>query len=107
MSEHHIVTPAVYVKNLIALLILMFLTIAASWIPLPHAGGLALAMIIAIAKLLCILFIFMHVKYSSRLVWIFASAGFVFLIILFSYTFADYATRNWISPFLTNPPFTG
>jgi cytochrome c oxidase subunit 4 len=36
---------------------------------------------------------FMHVRYSSRLTWIFVGAGVFWLLILFILTFADYITR--------------
>jgi hypothetical protein len=36
----------------------------------------------------------MHVKYGSRLTWVFAAAGFVWLSILLSLTLTDYLTRN-------------
>jgi hypothetical protein len=36
----------------------------------------------------------MHVKYSARMVWAFAGAGFLWLGILFTLTFSDYVTRN-------------
>jgi cytochrome c oxidase subunit 4 len=38
----------------------------------------------------------MHVKYSSRLTWVFAGAAFVWLLLLIGFTIADYDTRGWI-----------
>jgi cytochrome c oxidase subunit 4 len=37
----------------------------------------------------------MHVRYSSRLTWIFVGAGVFWLLILFVLTLADYLSRGW------------
>jgi len=39
---------------------------------------------------------FMHVRYGTRLTWVWASAGFFWLVILFILTLGDYFTRHWI-----------
>jgi cytochrome c oxidase subunit 4 len=54
-----------------------------------------MALVIAAVKATLVVLYFMHVKYSPRLVWIFAAAGFLWLIILLVLTLADYASRNW------------
>jgi len=53
-----------------------------------------IAMIIAVSKMLLIILYFMHVRYSSRLTWIVAGAGFVWLAIFILMTLNDYLTRN-------------
>ncbi len=106
MSEHHIVTPKTYLKNLAVLMVLMALTIIAAKWPVLHISqtvNLAMALTIAVAKMMCIILIFMHVKFSSRLVMVFASAGFFWLIILLTLTFCDYASRFWHSPTAVSP----
>ena len=54
------------------------------------------AMSIAVAKGLLVVLFFMHVKYSSRLIWVFAGAGFFWLFILFGLKLSDYMSRDWI-----------
>ena len=39
-------------------------------------------MVIAVAKAVLILLIFMHVRYSERLIWVFSTAAFLWLVIL-------------------------
>ncbi|MCW3096055.1 MAG: caa(3)-type oxidase, subunit, partial [Chthonomonadaceae bacterium] len=39
---------------------------------------------------------FMQVKMGTRLTWVWASIGFIWLLFLFG-TLGDYVTRNWIS----------
>jgi len=40
----------------------------------------------------------MHVRYSSRLTWLFVGAGFFWLMILFSLSMPDPLARGWLSP---------
>jgi len=76
-----------------ALMGLLILTVVADLIPL---GGfnLIIALTIAIAKALLIMLYFMHVRFNSRLVWVFAGAAFLWLGILMT-TLGDYMTRTW------------
>jgi hypothetical protein len=36
----------------------------------------------------------MHLRHSTRLTWVFASAGFIWLMIMLSLTMTDYLTRT-------------
>lgn len=45
-------------------------------------------------KAALILLFFMHIRYSTPLIWLVAGAGFLWLAILFGLTFADYLTRS-------------
>jgi cytochrome c oxidase subunit 4 len=106
---HHIVGPATYFKNLMFLMGMMVLTVVASWYHIGPADSQALnlivAMLIALCKMTAILLIFMHVKYSSGLVRLFAFVAFGFLIIMFSFTFADVVARKngYHSTFVPDP----
>jgi cytochrome c oxidase subunit 4 len=106
-KEHHIVTPATYIKVLISLMVLMFLTIWVAKSPTFDYGepiNVILALVIAFAKMLLIMMFFMHVKFSSKLTQVFAFTGLFFLLILFSLTFNDYLTRWWWhAPFTVSP----
>jgi caa(3)-type oxidase subunit IV len=107
---HHIVGPATYLKNLIFLMAMMFLTVFAATIHFgaedSQALNLIVAMLIAASKTAAILLIFMGVKFSSGLVRITSVVAFAFLVIMFSFTFADYSSRSWHSTF-ENSPYTG
>jgi cytochrome c oxidase subunit 4 len=43
-----------------------------------------------------VILFFMHVKYSTRLTWLFVSAGFVFFMIMVIITMADFVSRSWL-----------
>jgi cytochrome c oxidase subunit 4 len=94
----HISSPKVYVNVLLALMALLLLTVAASFVDfdriLGNGWSAGIALSIAVAKGLLIVLFFMHVKYGSRLTWVFAAAGFLWLSILLSLILADYLTRN-------------
>ena len=54
------------------------------------------ALTIAVTKMLLLILIFMRVRYSTRLTWIFVAAGFIWLLIMIDLTLSDYLTRNWV-----------
>lgn len=62
------------------------------WI-FPGANTLV-ALVIAFAKMTCVVLFFMHVFWSSRLIWLTAIAGFFWLAIMFAFTMQDYLTRS-------------
>jgi cytochrome c oxidase subunit 4 len=59
-------------------------------------GGLnsIVALAIAVVKALLVMLFFMHVRYSSRLTWVFAGAGLFWLLILATFTVSDVLTRE-------------
>ncbi len=102
---HHIIPIKIYLTVFVILMVLMAATIGVAYIDLgPLNNFIALA--IAAAKTVTIMLYFMHLRYSSRLTWIFAAVGFLFLVILITFTLADYFTRgdfSNIAPTLGNP----
>ena len=54
------------------------------------------AVSIAVLKATLVLLFFMHVKSSNRLIWVFASAGFIWFIIMVAFTMSDYVGRTWV-----------
>jgi cytochrome c oxidase subunit 4 len=55
-----------------------------------------IALTIAAAKALFVLLFFMHLRYSSGLIWIVWGAGIFWLMLLLIITLSDYLTRNWV-----------
>ncbi len=94
------------------LLILLFATVDIAFRTLGPFGPV-IAMAIATTKAVLVVLFFMHVKHASKLTWIFAGAGLLWLAILFGLTFGDYMTRSWNDavPATTHEaqtsPFTG
>jgi cytochrome c oxidase subunit 4 len=76
-----------------ALMVLLFLTWGVAEMSLGPFNTIA-AMTIAVVKMLLVILYFMHVRYRSRLTWLFVAAGFFWLLILFTLTLSDYLTRG-------------
>jgi len=76
-----------------ALLVLLVLTIAAAYVDM-GPFGIVVAMAIAITKAVLILMYFMHVKFSSKLIWIFSTGAFFWLGILLVLGMGDYLSRG-------------
>lgn len=89
---HHVVPQKVYFLVFATLLCLTLITVDVAFY---NFGWLNLyvAMAIASTKAAVIVLYFMHVKYSGRLIWLFALAGLFWLVILFVLTLSDYFTR--------------
>jgi cytochrome c oxidase subunit 4 len=94
MSEH-ILDKKIYFRVFAALMALLGATVAIAYI---HLGKLNIivALTIAVIKMTLIILYFMHVRYSSRILWVFVGAGFFWLMILFALSFSDFLTRGWL-----------
>jgi cytochrome c oxidase subunit IV len=78
--------------------LLMFLLVATVGLDYLALGTLNIvaAMGIAIIKATLVVLFFMHVRYSSPLIWLAAAGGFYWLGILILLSMVDYATRGWL-----------
>jgi cytochrome c oxidase subunit 4 len=100
MSEHgeeHIGIPG----YLVVFLILFVGTIVTYVVALQDLDGMffpgtntLVALLIALFKMTCVVLYFMHVRWSSKLVWLSVVAGFFWLLIMFAFTMQDYLTRS-------------
>jgi cytochrome c oxidase subunit 4 len=95
MSEH-IVHPRVYITIFLVLLVGTGLTVIAAFRDFPGALNAVVALTIAVVKATFVVLYFMHVRYSSRLVWLVIAAGLFWLAIMFALTISDYSTRSWL-----------
>ena len=55
-----------------------------------------IALIIATIKVTLVMLVFMHLRHSTKLTWVIAGCGFIWLCIMITFTFADYNSRKWI-----------
>lgn len=97
MSEH-IVSIRVYVAIFLVLMVGTALTVWAGLQNFPGQSNVIIAMTIAITKATFVILYFMHVRYSSRLVWLVLGSALFWLAILFALTLSDYWTRDWFNP---------
>jgi cytochrome c oxidase subunit 4 len=92
----HIVEKKTYYSVFGGLMGLLAATVGIAYIHLGKLNVIA-AVTIAVMKAVLIILYFMHVRYSSRLLWIFVGAGFFWLGILFALSFSDFFTRAWVT----------
>ena len=95
-----------YTTIYVWLVVLMLLTILASYLNL-GPFNLAAAMVIAMVKATLVVMYFMHVKYSGRLIWVYSAGAFLWLAILLALTYSDYLTRGWVPHRLPSLPTAG
>ncbi|HKQ76496.1 MAG TPA: cytochrome C oxidase subunit IV family protein [Blastocatellia bacterium] len=90
----HIVPIKTYTTVLIALLVLTATTCAVSFIDMGKMNAVV-AVAIAFVKASLVALIFMHLRYSRRLMLVVVAAGLFWLGILIALTMSDYLTRGW------------
>ena len=96
MSEH-IVSVRVYITIFLVLLVGTALTVWAAFVDFPYGLNTFIAMTIAVTKATFVVLYFMHVRYSTRLVWVIVGSALFWMAILFAFTLADYLTRKDLS----------
>ena len=72
------------------------LTVLAAFQDFPWYFNTIVAMTIAVTKATFVVLYFMHVRYSTRLIWVIMASALFWMAILFALTFSDYNTRDWI-----------
>lgn len=93
-SKHHIVQPSMYATILGALLVFTVLTYYVAFIDLGPLSNFV-AMGIAVTKATLVILFFMHVFYSTRLLWVVVAGSFGWLALMLLITLGDYVTRHW------------
>ena len=94
MSEH-IVPRTTYFGVFAALLVGTALTVIVAQFNFPWILNDLVAMTVAVTKMMLVLLFFMHVRYSSRLIWVIVASMFFWLLILLLLTLTDYTSRDW------------
>ena len=95
MSAGHVAPKSMYYGVFLALVVGTILTVFVAKYDLGPFNNV-LMLTIACSKALLVVLFFMHVRWSSRLTWVVAGAGFFWLFIMFSITMSDYMSRGWV-----------
>ena len=94
-TSDHVASLKLYYGVAAALFVLLALTVGVARIDLGEFN-VAAALLIAVVKAVLVVLYFMHVRYSSRLTWVFVGAGVFWLLILIGLTLSDVLTRGWL-----------
>jgi len=95
--SHHVVSVKTYIGIFVALMVLTGLTVIVAFLDFGH--GLLndlVALTIAVTKAFLVVAIFMHLKYSARILWLAVFSSVVWMIIMIGLTLADYKSRTWV-----------
>jgi cytochrome c oxidase subunit 4 len=92
----HVVPVRTYLLVFASLMVLTFVTVAASRYDF-GPGNTIVALAIAVLKASLVVLFFMHVKYSSRLIQLLVAAAFLWLALLISGALTDYVTRGRVN----------
>ena len=95
MSTGHVASKRLYFTVFLALVVGTLLTVVVAKFDLGPLNNIVMLTIACTKALLVVLF-FMHVRWGTRLTWVVAGAGFFWLLMMFSITMSDYASRGWV-----------
>ena len=95
-AGHHVAPVSLYLTIFGALIVGTIITVVVAFFDFGFLNNVIMLAIACTKALLVILF-FMHVRWSSRLTWVVAGAGFFWLLILFVLTMSDYMSRGWVA----------
>lgn len=90
----HVAPASMYYAVFAALIVGTVLTVAAAKVDMGLLNNVVM-LLIACTKATLVILYFMHVRWSSRLTWVVAMAGFFWLLLLFSIV-GDYISRGWV-----------
>jgi len=94
--REHIVSPKVYFAVFATLGVFTVVTWSVAKVDLGILN-VVVALTIAVIKATLVVLYFMHVRWSSRLTWVFVCAGFFWLAIMIALTLSDFTTRDWLT----------
>ena len=92
----HVAPKSMYYWVFFALMLGTVLTVVVAKYDLGPLNNIVM-LTVACAKALLVILYFMHVRWSTRLTWVVAGSGFLWLLIMFSLTMADYMSRGWVA----------
>ncbi len=102
-SHEHVDPLKSYLLVFGALIFLLFVTVACYFLKFDEWFGekwgflnTAIALIVATTKTSLVVLVFMHLRHGTKLTWVIASAGFLWLCIMITFFFADYLSREQI-----------
>jgi cytochrome c oxidase subunit 4 len=95
LLAHHVLPLRIYWGVFLALVAGTLLTVYAAVHDL-GAWNTPIALFIAGTKAMLVILFFMHVKYSSKLTWMFVAGGFIWFVIQVVITMTDYVSRSWL-----------
>ncbi|HXE43294.1 MAG TPA: cytochrome C oxidase subunit IV family protein [Candidatus Baltobacteraceae bacterium] len=93
MKSNH-PTKKAFVLIWLALVVMHFMILGSAYLNLGFINT-PLILVLAVVQMLLILAYFMEVRYSAKLIWVAAAAGFFWLLIQWTLTFSDYLMRQW------------
>jgi len=91
----HTVSKKTYLAVFAALMVLTATTVSVARIDLGPLNTVV-ALVIAMVKATLVILIFMHVRYSPRIIGLFIFAGLLWLGLLIGLTLTDYLSRGWL-----------
>jgi cytochrome c oxidase subunit IV len=91
-----VISPATYIIVLVVLVLLTFLTVGVSFLPIEGLWHIVIGLTIGLCKATLVVLFFMHVLVSPRLTWAVIAVAVFWLGILLVLTLGDYFSRGMV-----------
>jgi cytochrome c oxidase subunit 4 len=91
-----VVSASAYIIVLVVLVLLTFLTVGVSFLPIRGVWHIVIGLIIALCKASLVVLFFMHALVSPRLTWAVIAVACFWLGILLVLTLSDYFSRDMV-----------
>lgn len=91
----HVPSVRLYLTVFLTLMVGTVITVVVAFYDLGFLNNIVM-LTIACVKAAVVALYFMHVRWGTRLTWVVAASGVFWLLIMFSFTMADYLTRGWM-----------
>jgi len=95
MDAHHVPSLKLYFTVFAILMVGTAVTVLVAFYDLGPLNNVMM-LTIACVKAMFVVLYFMHVRWSSRLTWVVVASGFLWLLIMFTFTMTDYLSRGWL-----------
>jgi cytochrome c oxidase subunit 4 len=101
-AHEHVDPLKSYLIVFVSLLGLLLLTVFAYQFDMGMLNTF-IALVIASIKGLLVMLVFMHLRHGTKLTWVIASTGFLWLCIMITFFYADYLSRDAIPEQVIRP----
>lgn len=87
-------TRKIFVLTWLALVVFHFMILGSAYLNMKWFNT-PFILVLAVVQMFLILLFFMEIRWSSKIVWLAAAAGFFWVTIQWTLTLSDYLMRQW------------
>lgn len=87
-------TTKIFIFTWLALVVMHFMILGSAYLNL-HWFNTPFILVLAVVQMFLVMLFFMEIRWSSKIIWLAAAAGFFWLAVQWTLTMSDYLMRQW------------